>query len=63
MYVCVCKGISDHRIRDAVRQGHSCFEDLQRCTGVSTCCGKCEPTVRAVVEETVDAECNTLQPA
>ena len=63
MYVCVCKGISDRRIREAVRQGLSRFEDLQRCTGVSTCCGKCEPTARAVLDEAVDARSLDAQPA
>lgn len=61
MYVCVCKGISDRRIRDAVHQGQSSFEELQRCTGVSTCCGKCEPTARAVFEAAVDAHCTKAQ--
>lgn len=63
MYVCVCKGISERRIRDAVSQGHSCFENLQRCTGVSTCCGKCEPTARAIFEDAVDVDCTKAQPA
>lgn len=51
MYVCICHGISDRRVREAVREGADSFEALQAATGVGTCCGACEPTARALVEE------------
>lgn len=53
MYVCVCHGVSDRRLRETVQQGASSFEDLQAATGVGTCCGACEPMARALVEETL----------
>ena len=51
MYVCVCHGISDRRLREAVQRGARSFEELQAQTGVSTCCGACEPMARAMVEQ------------
>ena len=54
MYVCVCHGISDRRLREAVASGARSFEDVQACTGVATNCGACEHTARSVIEEHVD---------
>lgn len=63
MYVCICHGISDRRLREVVSSGVRSFEELQARTGVSTCCGACEPTARAVVEEHVDSESREPQTA
>lgn len=41
MYVCLCHGVTDRAIRQAVREGVSDFDGLQKATGVATCCGGC----------------------
>ena len=41
MIVCVCRRISDHQIRQAVRDGAQTIECLQRELGVATQCGRC----------------------
>jgi bacterioferritin-associated ferredoxin len=46
MYVCVCHGISESRLQQAIHEGARSFEQLQSCTGVATCCGACEPCAR-----------------
>ena len=51
MYVCVCHGISERRIEQAIRDGARSFEQLQSCTGVATCCGACEPCARRMVDD------------
>lgn len=51
MYVCVCHGISERRIEQAIREGARSFEQLQSCTGVATCCGACEPCARQMVDD------------
>lgn len=51
MYVCVCHGISERRIEQAIRDGARSFEQLQSCTGVATCCGACEPCARQMVDD------------
>lgn len=49
MIVCVCKSVSDRTIRASLEAGVDSFEELQFELGVSTCCGKCEPTVRDIM--------------
>lgn len=51
MYVCLCHGIRDRDLRDAVARGATTFEALQARTGVSTCCRTCEPCAREVLHE------------
>ncbi|MFO1394329.1 MAG: (2Fe-2S)-binding protein [Steroidobacteraceae bacterium] len=51
MYVCVCHGISERRIEQALREGVRSFEELQNKTGVGTCCGACEPCARRMVDD------------
>jgi bacterioferritin-associated ferredoxin len=51
MYVCLCHGISEHRLEQAIREGARSFEQLQSCTGIATCCGACEPCAREMLDE------------
>jgi bacterioferritin-associated ferredoxin len=51
MIVCVCKSVSDRKIRAAVAEGADTFDELQFELGVATCCGKCEPSVRDIMAE------------
>jgi bacterioferritin-associated ferredoxin len=55
MYVCVCHGISDKRLSQAIQEGVRSFEQLQACTGVATCCGACEPCARQILDERLDS--------
>ncbi|WP_042299786.1 (2Fe-2S)-binding protein [Paraburkholderia kururiensis] len=51
MIVCVCKSVSDRKIRASIAEGVDTFEELQFELGVATCCGKCEQTVRQIMAE------------
>jgi len=55
MYVCVCHGISDKRLNQAIQEGVRSFEQLQARTGVATCCGSCEPCARQILDERLDS--------
>jgi bacterioferritin-associated ferredoxin len=55
MIVCVCQRVSDRDIHRAAADGVHCFEDLQRATGVSTCCGRCEDCARETLDAAVAA--------
>lgn len=55
MYVCVCNGISESRLSQAIQDGASSFEQLQSCTGVASCCGACEPCARQMLDERLDS--------
>ena len=51
MIVCVCKSVSDRKIRASIAEGVDSFDELQFELGVATCCGKCEESVRDVMAQ------------
>ena len=51
MIVCVCKSVSDRKIRAAIAEGADTFDELQFELGVATCCGKCAESVREVMAQ------------
>ncbi|OUL68715.1 (2Fe-2S)-binding protein [Paraburkholderia hospita] len=51
MIVCVCKSVSDRKIRATIAEGVDSFDELQFELGVAMCCGKCEATVRDVMAQ------------
>ena len=51
MYICVCKAVSDRDIRRAAHEdGVVSLRELSRRTGLGTCCGKCVPVARELLE-------------
>lgn len=51
MYVCLCHGITDRRIREAAEQGASSLGELAAMTGCGTGCGSCgELAARLLIE-------------
>ena len=61
MYVCLCNGISDKKIRQAVRQfsPHS-FQQLKKFIPVGNQCGKCVRAAREVMEDEL-MHCRSLR--
>ena len=53
MYVCLCKGVTDGQIRDAIYEGCCSFSDVRESLGVATKCGKCACTAKEVVSATL----------
>ena len=51
MYICICKGVTDTAIREAVCQGAKRVKDLKACLGVSTQCGICAAYAQEVLEQ------------
>ena len=51
MYVCLCKGITDDQIRDAVHGGAVSMRRLNRDLGVASQCSKCTRHARTVLRE------------
>lgn len=41
MYVCLCQGVTDRRIREAAESGARDLADLAALTGCATGCGSC----------------------
>jgi bacterioferritin-associated ferredoxin len=57
MIICVCKAVSDRSIRRSVEQGEIvALRDLTRETGLGTCCGKCVPAAREVLQGALAAQ-------
>jgi bacterioferritin-associated ferredoxin len=52
MYICVCKGVTDSAIREAVYQGGADrMRDLKANLGVSEQCGICACHAKQVLEQ------------
>lgn len=60
MYVCLCKGITDAQIRDAVYDGANSLRDVRNQLGVAMQCGKCACLAKDVIKETI-TEINSYQ--
>ncbi|HWQ40159.1 MAG TPA: bacterioferritin-associated ferredoxin [Burkholderiales bacterium] len=65
MYVCLCNGITEKQIRDAIRGGADSLLKLRFELGVASCCGRCTECAQQVIEETLapPSRCNQLQAA
>lgn len=55
MYVCICKAVSESRIRKAVDEGATTLRDLRDRTALGTNCGKCVPQAYELLRETLAA--------
>ncbi|MEM9102534.1 MAG: bacterioferritin-associated ferredoxin [Pseudomonadota bacterium] len=51
MYVCLCMGITDKQVKQAVKDGASSMRDLNKQLGVSSQCGKCGLTAKRLLKE------------
>jgi bacterioferritin-associated ferredoxin len=51
MYICICKGVTDTAIREAVHQGADRMRDLKTWLGVSEQCGICACHAKEVLEQ------------
>ncbi|MFN3579951.1 MAG: bacterioferritin-associated ferredoxin [Pseudomonas sp.] len=60
MYVCLCKGVSDKQIRNAVAEGACSMRDLRNTLDVANQCGKCARDCKSLLNESV---LNQAQPA
>jgi bacterioferritin-associated ferredoxin len=50
MYVCVCRAVSDSKIRHAVAQGACNVRALKDQFGLGSVCGRCVPEARELLE-------------
>jgi len=41
MYICICQGVTDKQIHNAVCNGACSMRELRQCLGVVEQCGKC----------------------
>lgn len=53
MYVCVCRGITDSQVLEAVCKGAKSAKDVNQCIGIPIQCGKCCSFMKEVVQQAV----------
>ncbi|EEG07316.1 bacterioferritin-associated ferredoxin [Pseudogulbenkiania ferrooxidans] len=53
MYVCLCHGVTDTQIRDAVMDGATRLRDVAQQLGVATDCGRCACCAHQLIKETL----------
>ncbi|WP_296251994.1 bacterioferritin-associated ferredoxin [Pseudomonas sp. UBA4194] len=53
MYVCLCQGVTDGQIREAIYDGCCSYRDVRETLGVAMQCGKCACLAKEVVRDTL----------
>lgn len=54
MYVCLCHGISDKKIKKlAIDEGITDIRGIKKCTALGSQCGKCVKQAKQILAETV----------
>jgi bacterioferritin-associated ferredoxin len=56
MYVCICKAVSEKRIRRAVAEGATTLRELRTATELGTNCGKCVPHAYQCLKEALETQ-------
>jgi len=54
MYVCLCKGVTDTQIRQAVDSGATSLRQVRQQLGVASQCGKCSCMAREILTSAVN---------
>lgn len=53
MYICLCRGVTDKAIKQAVENGCDTFREVRDALDVGTCCGMCVHETRQLIDETL----------
>lgn len=62
MYVCLCMGVSDTKILEAIKSGHDTVKKIRTCTGAASQCCKCLPDIKQILEiELASHDCSKQQ--
>ena len=51
MYVCLCRGVSDRKVRKAISRGATTVEEIARTCGAGSGCGGCRPELQALLRD------------
>ena len=51
MYVCLCRGITDQDIKDAIADGAESYREVRELLDLGTCCGRCAPEAKSIINE------------
>lgn len=56
MYVCLCKGVTDRAIREAVSDGARSWREVREQTGCADQCGKCACMGKSITRDAIARE-------
>jgi bacterioferritin-associated ferredoxin len=56
MYVCICNGVTDSQILQAVEEGANTVRELNKTLSVGNCCGKCTRVARDLIKSHFDRD-------
>ncbi|MDT5326853.1 MAG: bacterioferritin-associated ferredoxin [Mycobacterium sp.] len=59
MYVCLCAGVTNQTVADAVAAGATTSKQVAEACGAGSECGRCRHTVRAIIEARRSAAATT----
>ena len=51
MYVCLCRGITEQDIKEAVANGAESYREIRDFLDLGTCCGRCAPEAKNIINE------------
>ncbi len=55
MLVCICKAVSDRKIREEVRRGARSLMQVRQACNAGTDCGSCTRQIRQIISATAGA--------
>jgi bacterioferritin-associated ferredoxin len=55
MFICVCNGITDRQVEEAIDAGARSLEDLNAALGVASGCGTCAGFTRQLLTKALEA--------
>lgn len=56
MYVCLCNGVTNHTVCEAVARGASTSKEIAAACGAGGDCGRCRRTLRAILAASTELE-------
>jgi bacterioferritin-associated ferredoxin len=59
MFVCVCRAVSDERVRKSIEEGARTREEVSRACGAGGDCGACH----AMIEDMIEGHCEATGPS
>lgn len=55
MFVCVCKGVTDSNIKQAVAEGANSLREVRNKLGAASQCGKCASLAKDIIKQELQA--------
>jgi len=55
MYICLCNAVTERQVRECARGGCDSLDQLSSELGVGTCCGRCCPAAKEILDAVRDS--------